>query len=362
MRTKLALVGGLFLLLSGMAAAQPTLRPPVNLKIGTWNTMLQPWFTNEADVVTTIADSKFDVLVLQSVWTDDAASRILADPAVSRRYGYHYYATVAQDPAGADLTDPTMNYLVQAYVGCLIDYDVNTTQLLQLVPAMPIDCLTLRIGMGIHNYNPFNQLAAACLDNAMQFLPRDEALKAVEICGATQGVKYGHLGRPGLLVLSRSPLSNIQEVPYETAGIRRAAIYATISRVRFAFAHFPTNDLEDIDPSLSVLQYGNSASNMAQGAIDAGADLVVGTVNSGLDYQPAAHELLLSNGFSALFAEPTYCPAATHANLAQCQGQTPRGVDNIYVKEGLGACRTETFALQPISDHIGLSAACLLGK
>jgi hypothetical protein len=171
---------------------------------------------------------------------------------------------------------------------------------------------------------------------------------------------YG--GRPGLLILSRYPMSNMQSVPFESVRERRINLHATIAGVRFGFGHFATNTLRDIDPYLAPLQYGNLQPDEANDMINAGIQIVVGTTNSGPDYQPEAHNLLLANGFRALFSEPTYCPEATHSAFAQCLlNPGPRSVDNIYLRGNIGKCRTEKFALVPVSDHIGIGATCLIG-
>jgi hypothetical protein len=283
---------------------------------------------------------------------------------VSRRYPYHYYTpALPVEPAGIDLDDPVMNYLAQNYVGCLIAYGVNTQQLLQPATAVPNDCLYLRVGVMIHNYNPANQIGAACLDNAMETLPLDQAFNSIGICGSGSGVKHTHGGRPGLLILSRYPLSNIVDVPFETVRERRISTHATIAGIRFGFGHFATNTLRDIDPYLAPLQYGNLQIDETNDVIYAGVDIFVGTSNSGPDYQPEAHNLFVSSGFRALFSEPTYCPDATHSAFSQCViNPGPRSVDNIYIRSTRNAtCRTDKFAQEPISDHIGIVATCLIG-
>ena len=330
----------------------------MNLKIGTWNTMLQPWFTNETEVIKAVAETKFDVLALQSVWSEGAKDRILADPAVSRRYPYSHWTTAHQESAGADLDDPIMNYLVQNYVGCLIAYGVNTQQLYQPAGApMPTDCQYLRIGIAIHNYNPANALAVACLENAMQELPPANAFDAVGICGASQGKKYAYNGSPGILILSRTPMTNIQEVPFEDFGVKRVNTHVTIQGLRLGIGSFQANWLLDIDPYLAPLQYGNSSVDQSNDMINAGVEVVVGTVNSGPDYQSEAH-LNLLNHFAAQFALPTYCTPAL-SNLPQCVGKPQRSIDNIYIRNGIGSCKTDVFEQAPISDHIGIVASCL---
>ena len=364
MKTNTIIALALLLLLSTAVFSQVTLKPPVNLRIGSWNTMMQPWLNNEADVIRTVGETKFDVLALQSVWTVEAKDRIISDPSVRRKYAYNYYVPAYNvEPAGIDLEDPVLNYLAQNYVGCLIAYGVNTQQLLQPATATPFDCLYLRIGVMIHNYHPTNQIGAACLDNAMQELPLDRAFESIGICGSGNGFKHVYGGRPGILILSRYPLSNVVEVPFESIRERRINLHATIAGLRFGFGHFATNTLADIDPYLAPLQYGNLQTDQANDMINVGAEIVVGTTNSGPDYQPEAHNLFISSGFRALFSEPTYCPTATHSAFSQCvMNPGPRSIDNIYISSRRNAtCRTEKFALAPISDHIGISATCLIG-
>jgi hypothetical protein len=364
MKTMITIALALVFTLPAAVFAQATLKPPVNLKIGSWNTMLQPWFEHEPDVIRTVAESKFDVLALQSVWTVGAKDRIVSDPGVRRRYPYHYYTpALPVESAGVDLTDPVMNYFVQNYVGCLVNYGVNLQQMLQPTTAIPFDCRYLRFAIGIHTYNPANQIASSCLDNVLETLPPDRAQEAIGICGSYNGLKHTHGGRPGLLILSRYPMTNVQDVPFESVRERRINTHATIAGLRFGFGHFSTNAIADFDPYYGPLQYGNLQPDQTNDMINAGVEIVVGTTNSGPDYQPEGHNILLANNFRPLFTEPTYCPAATHSNFSQCVlNPGPRSVDNIYISARRSAtCRTEKFATLPISDHIGIGATCLFG-
>jgi hypothetical protein len=361
MKTKLIIVLALLLMLPVTFFSKTVSNPPTYLRVGSWNTMLRPWFSNEAMVIQTISRTRFDILALQGVWSEAAKDRILSDPAVRRMYNFQYYAPAIQRSAGIDLEDPVLNYLASNYIGCLTAYGVNTQQLVQ--PEKPVnrDCMYLKVGVMIHNYNPQNQIGLACLHNAMQGLPVEQANQALQICGSNSGGRYTHGGRPGLLILSRAPLENLQVVNYDTFETRRVMIYATVSGVRLGFTHFPSNVLTDIDSFLTPLQYGALQPRLAQDAIGVSPDVLVGTFNSGPDYQPEAHNLLVANGYRPLISGPTYCPAATHGTFFQCQGIAgPRSIDNIYVKQNSDNCRAETFAQEPVSDHIGIGASCLI--
>jgi hypothetical protein len=197
----------------------------------------------------------------------------------------------------------------------------------------------------------------------MQNLPSGVpgALGAIPACFAGTGVQYSHQGQPGMLILSKRPLKSIQVTSFTTAKIRRVNVYATVSGVRFAFTHWPTNYFFDIDPALGPLTDGALQPDLAQDVIAHGPGVVLGDFNSGPDYQSAGYDLLVSNGYRPLFSQPTYCPQ-DHASFPPCANVNakPTSIDNIFLRQNTGLCRKGTFADQPISDHIGLDSVCLL--
>jgi endonuclease/exonuclease/phosphatase family metal-dependent hydrolase len=171
-------------------------------------------------------------------------------------------------------------------------------------------------------------------------------------------------------MLSKRPLQDVELVPYATDRIRRVIVYATVAGVRFAFVHLPLNYLAEIDVGFAALQRGPTQGELVQDLIAKRPDVVVGDFNSGPDYQPAGHNLLVANGYNPLFAKPTYCPQSTHASFPPCQVPSglaasvprPASIDNIYINTNAGFCLPYTFAIKPVSDHIGVSALCGLRK
>lgn len=332
---------------------------PPRIKIGTWNTMLQPWFPYEADVIRTVAGTDFDVLALQEVWTVGAKDRIVSDPAVSAKYPYHYYAPARQD------VGIVPNFVPQSfqkdYIECLVLGGHDTRTLEQPTAPIAIDCQGIGLVVALTSSFGFE-----CLINTMQQLgAADDPQTVTHICEQVDGVRYAHGGRPGLLILSNTPLEDLQTVTYDTFLIRRAVIYATMRGTRFAFTQFPTNIFEDMDPSLAHFLSGPTQTQVAADVISADPDVIVGDFNSGPDYQPAGHDLLVQNGYRPLFSGVTFCPPSTHASFPPCQpptatfgiGTGPRSIDNIYVRSNAPGYVTAHFADNPVSDHIGLWAA-----
>jgi hypothetical protein len=245
---------------------------------------------------------------------------------------------------------------MEDYINCLTVTGVNTQTTEQPVPAIDLTCRILGINIEFTDSGCFE-----CLQNTMQELPSSPPpFTAIDRCYASQGVRYAHGGSPGRLILSRLPLQNVQVQMYETFLVRRVTISATIAGVNFAFVHFAKNYLQDFDPSFGPFQSGPLQTDMASDLITEAPDVVVGEVNSGPDYQPDAHNLLVQDGYIPLFSKPTYCPAATHASFPECQaaGLGPLTIDNIYIKKNRGLCVPFEFAEKPVSDHIGVAALC----
>ena len=166
------------------------------------------------------------------------------------------------------------------------------------------------------------------------------------------------------MLLSKRPIEDLEVIPYDTFLVHRAVIYATIENTRYAFTQFPKNYLDDVDVLLGPLQYGALQPQLAQDVIGRNPDVIVGDFNSSPDYQPAAHNLFVQNGYTPLFSNiTTFCPPSTHSRFQPCQPPTgpfgspgPRLLDNIYVKDSAAVYRTGVFAERPASDHIGLFA------
>ena len=247
---------------------------------------------------------------------------------------------------------------INDYISCLISTGSDTRTLEQ--PIFPVDgfCKFLALNIALES-----QSCAQCLQNTMQNLPSSDpgAYGARDACFAGTGVRYSHQGRSGLLILSKRPLTNVQEVNFNTFLIRHPNIYATVSGVRFAFTQWPTNYLFDEDTSLGPLQSGALQPDLAQDVIQKNAQVVLGDFNSGPDYQPAGYNQLVQNKYVPLLSQPTYCPA-NHATFPPCGdfNAKPTSIDNIFVMKDTGVCLRTTFAQEQASDHIGVAAACLL--
>jgi endonuclease/exonuclease/phosphatase family metal-dependent hydrolase len=334
------------------------------LRVGSWNTMLQPWLPYEAGVIQTIAQTNLDVLALQEVWTEAAKNRIVNDAGVRARYPYHYYAPALQEP-GFCIAVPT--FFQEDFINCLTRTGTDTRAMEQPVTPVTEECKREGLFLTLSS-----QPCKSCIVSSMQSLSPDiPPLSVIDLCEEGDGVRYAHDGRPGLLILSKRPLQSVEFVPYDTADIKRAMVYATIAGVRFAFVHWPANFLADFDSSLGEYQVGSLQPDLANDLIARKPAVIVGDFNSGPDYQPAGHNRLVANGYTPLYNKPTYCPSATHAAFAPCRDGTtnwlssvrgPLSIDNIYINTNAGYCLPATFARTPVSDHVGLAALCGLRR
>jgi endonuclease/exonuclease/phosphatase family metal-dependent hydrolase len=328
------------------------------ISVGTWNTMLQPWFPYEPDVITTIASTKFDALALQEVWTEAAKDRIVSHLDVKAAYPYYYYAPALQEVGLAPIFVP--DQFVTDYTDCLEANGIDTRQVDQPTLPIPFGCQQLALNLAFTDPGSLE-----CINSTMEQLsPGGNPADALYRCAFGNGVRYSHGGRSGLLILSKSPIENLELIPYDTFLIHRAVIYATIGTTRYAFTQFPKNYLEDMDGLLGPFQYGALQPQLAQDVIGRDPDVIAGDFNSSPDYQPAAHNLFVENGYRPLFSNvTTFCPASTHSSFQPCQPPTgpiavpgPRLLDNIYVRDSAALYRTGVFAERPASDHIGLVA------
>jgi hypothetical protein len=250
------------------------------------------------------------------------------------------------------------NQVAADYISCLVSTGTDTTTLEQ--PLSPVNGLCQFLGL---NVALEQQSCLACLNNTMQTLPAGDpgAFGAVPACFAGAGAKLSHQGQPGLLILSKRPLTSVQDVDFDTYSIRRVNVYATINGVQFAFTHWPTNYFYDTDPELGPLQTGALQPDLAEDVITHNPGVVLGDFNSGPDYQPDGYNLLVNNKYRPLFSQPTYCPP-DHAAFPPCGDfdAKPSSIDNIFLKQNTGVCVKGTFGNQPVSDHVGLESVCVL--
>jgi len=233
-----------------------------------------------------------------------------------------------------------------------------------LVP-VPVDCMTIAIGIGLHDYNPANQLCLACLMNTLEYLPPNTVESkdaAFATCGAGQGTKYCHKGVNGQVILSKYPIKHVSETQFDAFLVSRVNIHATIEGIKFGFGHFAYNILEDIDPSLSVLMYGATQKDHVQDFLNKGTEVILGDLNTGTNYQPSGWDLFAPNGYTqASTSDNTWCKES-HASFLPCPlagGPPALAIDHVMVKSGSGVHSfwARQFNEFPVamSDHVGVA-------
>jgi hypothetical protein len=333
------------------------------LSVGTFNTMLYPWMPFEDATIAEIAATDFDVLALQGVWTKAAQDKIIS--AVGKKYRYHYAGSARPNEPniGADFTEPSGELLNLAddYISCLIASGINTQTLIQPYPnPSPFQCSFFAIQQQLFNFKPESQQGLACLINTMQKLPSDgvSPFKALPICGQYLGPRFAFDGVNGQLILSKYPITEVSETPFDSWLINRVNIYATIRNTRFAFVHFGYDVIAEY--GFPVPTYGAIQIDHANDILAHSPDVVIGDFNSGVDYQPIGYNALLNSVYRDVVQTqpfPTWCPPS-HFIFQPCinQGSFSASKDHILVKQNSPGAFIGTFANDLVSDHIGVSA------
>jgi len=351
-----------------------------NLKVGTWNTMSLPWMPYQDLVLKSLIERDFDVLHLQEVWTPETREKVLEATKHKYRYSYFSPSRTVQD-VGCNPADPNWDLLPQ-FIGCALMVGVNTSTLAQAYPVpLPSDgelpCGVIGVGIALNgaldfgNPDPFasshkGQQCLACLINTLQNL--DSAFSSIEpaitTCATFQGRRYTVGGSNGQLILSKHPLGHVINEEFDSYLFARSNIYATIKGIKFAFSHWSFNIMADYYPAFEPFQYGTLGMDHAKAAIAEKADVILGDLNSGTNYQGAAYQYLVDNGYTDLVQpQPTetWCPP-DHLEFLPCVngGQYSAAIDHILVRNDWklwGSRYTGTFNSKPLmSDHIGLTA------
>jgi endonuclease/exonuclease/phosphatase family metal-dependent hydrolase len=317
----------------------------------------------EAYTIEAIAATDFDVLVLQEVWTKAAQDKIIS--AVGKKYRYHYAGSARpnEPTIGADFTEPSGELLNLAdnYISCLVASGIFTDTLIQPYPnPSPFHCSFYAIQIALFNSKPESQQGLACLINAMQKLPHDgsSAFEALPICGQYLGPRFAFDGANGQLILSKYPIKEVSETPFDSWLFNRVNIYATIQNTRFAFVHFGHDVIADY--GFPVPTYGDIQIDHVNDILAHSPDVVIGDFNSGPDYQPIGYDALLNSVYRDVVQTqpfPTWCPPS-HLGFQPCinSGSFSASKDHILVKQDAPGAFTGTFATDLVSDHIGVYA------
>lgn len=313
----------------------------------------------------------FDVLHLIEVWdpTDQANIIKLAE---QHKYRYHYLPSIRQETNGCDLLNTNVRMYAEFLIFCLLNQTVpgpiNTQQVVQPYPyPMSLSCaeaaIGLSLGAGQSTTPAAGQLCFSCLVTAMQDLPYGpEAYGALQVCGAQQGKTYFNGGQNGQLILSKHKLKDVKETTFTAFMSNRINIYATISDIRIGFGHWAFNVLADY--GFGDFQYGITGIDHARDVVENNPDVVVGDLNSGVNYQSDGYNLLLANGYVDLTqTQPvqTWCPPdRLDFQLCINAGGYSAAIDHVMLKtdKKLSSCNAHLFnnALPAVSDHIGVAA------
>ncbi|WP_336923134.1 PxKF domain-containing protein [Aquipuribacter sp. SD81] len=354
--------------LAGPAAASPAPgSAPTGgsaLRVGTWDTALRPWMTDRVPVVVDeVAGTDLDVLALQGVWSADGAAAITADPRVAARYPYSYYAPAGPTGFAFCSLDVPRSELEDFITGLILSGTDPRQALQPATGAVDPFISLLALGLVFRNQQP----CVAAVLTALQTIPDDRSpYDAIDVAyyQGTQALAHG--GSPGLLLLSARPIEDVETVHHDSYLEGSATVYATVAGTRLAAVGWPFNRWEDVDPSLAYLETGARQESLVPGLLAADVDIVLGRLNSGPGYQPAAYDALLAGGLVPLADGATRCPAATHAGYRLCVGDAllPQrddvATDNVLVSPALAPLCAEAtrFATDPVSDRVGLAATC----
>jgi len=348
-----------------------------SITVGVWNTMRQPWLQNsssgilagsaspqwEALVNNNVVQKDIDVLHLVEIWTDTEMNKILSRKDVRSVYPYYYRPQKRNDKCGCiGPYSPYFMALGTAFLNCLIANGTNPREIIQPSNGfLSTECLTY--GLQIVLFDRSNRtdgfLCLSCIINSAQkYIPGLFGVEQImEQCANSTGPLYAYDGESGHLILSKNPLIGVEEEFAYSWLSNRINVYATYKGVRLAFGHFAYNLLEDVDPRLAYMMYGYIQYQQASQMILKHPDVIIGDLNTGYNYQPAAYNFLLQYYDSTFGHEiDTYCPIS-HKTFPMCLGVPPQSVDHILVKKhsNIQYEEAEVFNVGPLmSDHIGI--------
>lgn len=342
--------------------------PWPEVKVGTWNTMQQPWISAWTDQVNNhIANTDLDVLHLVEIWTDQERDAILNNPSIKEKYPFSYTPSVRNERCGCNITDvPELASKIQDFLGCAMINGIDVRQLIQPYPyPLPPICNWAGMAIALNNLNPSNFVCLSCVINSAQSLPQglspeQQIGSVINTCANKVGDKFSYKGVNGQLILSKFQIRNVRETRFNGWLANRINVHATIRNVRFAFGHFSYNVIEDFMPEAKGLMYGDTQIQQAQDIILSQPDVLLGDLNTGPDYQPSAYNLLIQAGFKSAFAvQPqTYC-SPSHVNFTMCLGLPPQSIDHIMLRD-VSFLRSKDAAkfneLPLMSDHVGVRA------
>jgi len=335
------------------------------ISAATWNVGLFSWLDPTA--VIAALPTTYDVLALEEVW-----SRTVALEIASIMSSTHPYSVIPPQFQGPDIgclaTNPYCVYLglpsncsiflAEASINCLQSSNMSTSTVwIENVP--PGSCLDiLEILLAVDG------VCAACINNELHQLPDGpDAYQAVRTCAQWQGRTYDFDGFPGLVLLSKNPITSISIVDMVSFVTRRAIIFAKIDEVLYSSSHYSWN-LGIPAPFVSPVF--DSQVVFAQKQIDSRADVVLADFNSGPDYQSAAFYLLLANYTLLTGYVETYCPPPLSTTIiCTVQPEPPSQIDHVFVRKTNKVRKSSSTlfnAVPGLSDHVGIAAIATIQK
>jgi len=345
----------LFFVLFASVAAKNVLE----ISAASWNVGLFSW--NDPTAVLAVLPKNYNVLVLEEVWSRDVALQIIS--MFKKTHPYSIIAPSFQEAnTGCLASNPQCAYLgmepncsislFEDAIFCLQEMGIptSTAWLENIPPGQCLDVLEYLLAV--------DPTCAICLNNELHQLPDGSAAYgAVETCATWQGRTYDFNGFPGVVFLSRNPITSYTLTNPVSFLVRRVIINAKIEGLVYSASHYPwdlgipapfAQPVFDLQPVFSQIQ------------INDGADVLLGDFNSGPDYQPDAFNLL-STRYTLLTGNAyTYCPVEISSNFeCSVQDEQPSQIDHVWVNSPWKVKTSDytRFNVVPLlSDHVGIAA------
>ncbi len=343
--------------------------PNKTLTVTTWNVALSPNYVayaveRQPAVLDALQTVDSDIICLQEVWFEPARDAVRA-VLESNGYNVHIYLTEGGDASGGctvEESDPLKN--------CVYDFECDKVD-----PESLVSCVTDNCG------EELGQVSSECSGCMAQnlSLPVDEIME--QCIGVVGAIAFSHEGHNGLVLASKSPLSNIEEADFDASLNYRSYIKATIAEhdVQVVCTHltadqsipytgkysgYPEEQAQQVDQLLGVI-----ASNPRL--------ILIGDINTGPSNEaagisaeiPENWQKFTDAGWSSHTAsECTWCPDAN----SLINSGTDLTIDHVMTHtswaDGLTGTSTrlfeETVTIQDadgvdqvvnISDHFGMT-------
>ncbi|KAL9657699.1 hypothetical protein ABK040_005052 [Willaertia magna] len=314
-----------------------------NIKIASYNAGLVPGDNSHLDALVRVVPTDLDVILFQEVWLQSDANLLISK--LRRNYPFNYYTPLDKGPS----------VKCQA-VSVSLSNNFFTCLVMNQIASMGWDTIKPCLGaLSVWMEKDYN--CAVCF---LASLTDGKNVTETSTKCFSSGSLYSYDGSAGLLVLSKKSIERPKFSHLPSFLLRRGLLEMCIDDLYIIGSHFPFNYTIPLQQDLQT--------DFIEDIIQKRPNIILGDLNTGLNYQPEGYELLKEYGYRSVNPNiATYCPTnSSVAGSCSTEAELAQKIDHIMfdteIHENVLLWKQKTrYAIEvfgnrapTVSDHIGI--------